>query len=1318
MADELPPLEWITPPTPHDPRHGRSFGGEAFRQGLAGILSTPSDAVIMLAGVADPVNTVRRMFVGPSPMDQAREEIGQQLGVGGDTAQTIPHAMEAVGRGINNMLDVEQPTFTSDPAMAGVRIGAGALLPLPLRVGAIRGAIPTAAEALTPLTVFNRGATPAATALNYATGVAANTGTQAAAQAAIESALTPAGQQGPVGNIGDAIRDNPGAAAAIAATGLLGFTGLRNILRAQQATQQLATSRFTQPSGAQPETPSPLPTRVVNEYVDSTAAARQAIDQAAGTTVPDRLRATVGAEPRVLSEADYAAREAQYQRDLQTNPQAQRAPLPPEQVIAGVDAAKVPEIHAAIHMASNEPAIASKMHAAANEGHFVLSDGRSMRVDMPLGRVADEVAQLSQADPTFAKRYNDTIAMRSELNNRDRNALADRPKVVEVDPNTGQIIQVRTQRPNFYSVSDQQLRSRIGFHMQDPNIARLVDAHNTNSRTVMKYLVSHGYFTPADARRMMKVNPDYLHMIDLEKSHPSTGLVLRAKGERAGGDTVYDPIMAQGEYLAYVMHAVEVNNMRRAVLEPLTNYSHRNIGRINQPQITGRVLGPGETSKLPTITYRRGGHPITVEVLNKQVHATLKATPQLASTIMSDMRKFWQSGTTGTLATATLQPFAAVSAMYQGLIAGLTRPRGTHFGYIDQLAQYMGLKAGVRGDFTSVLGMAHAAAADSSMILTRAFRDAARASLMEHGTLVKLFGEQQVRSAADAAAKLYARSNYERAFVEGQQSRGVLGGGDPDRGRSNVMSTASRQYDQLRNTGKPTTYEEWTTELTRKVPAQLRSAYAIFDEIVQAIGNSPGSYYDRANRGKLNANRSYGEQQIHAREVRSLGGDAGIVPGVLKFQAERGNVKKAIAGVYGAVPFANVGVQGINRLGQAVKRDPLGFATGVAMWSGTAATAAIVSAVKADRQRMEAGQEPIYVPYLLNRPAYQQTTSIPLFINGIEPEMAPSVNIEPSMRWAYTLVYEGIVRLLGLHTDSRNNPNALQDRRALEDIAAQRTSSNISNAVTNAVPFTSPPPIVTAAGAAMGIEVPSLDRLVERGGAMPLPSGGMGGMANTRLADDVFNRRVESVIGALTGSAGMTVMAALREAAFSAPGQGARNALATAAARGEDRLPIARPLFGREANVTLSNPVAERLNQKVNMVREINTNLTAIHAPGTIGSGRFMEYVGTGGRQGIPDPQVREVLSAVSSLQRTTAEMTAERNRIRDAMLVNERTIRDPNERRVQNNNLAYDYRQVTSRMLAVYNEVEHNLSQRYGRRIRIEHIQPFKGMDQFPSLR
>lgn len=853
------------------------------RQGAAGVLTIPGATLDFLGMVANPNRTLRAI-TGQST-DADRDPYGgvaQVLSGTGQAANDI--VAKAVGVQPN-------PTLQDDTTEALAKI-AGQSIPT-LGVGATRPLVqaaarsPTAVRAalralewITPTTVTSR------TGLSTLRPMAANVGVQAAVGAGLERYIEPFDPTQPHktydqdGNLIDeyypepnnlpgsgriavnAVRDQVGDHPVLAGLGAAGALGAAVLTR-----RGLRTAKTIQDANATSDIVQPIPRVDENVPITNTP-----VTVAGVPVVPGAVREAANKTAEVLQDSNIQAKDAA----RQSNPGTAEA------------------VRDAIDMA-NEGAHKDRVISLAETGRLNTPVG--MRQSESIRRISEEVYHRSINDPEFQKKFNELIAMESELDNRAYQVDKGNANSVAIDVTTGQRVQSGVQganvhwitpRATLHAIWDSDLITRIrDIRANEPEVVAMAERYWKLHRDLADAWVDFGILSKGERAAWRKANPHFMHTINFDD--PKSPRTYRLREHEQGPPTAGDPFLAAIEYQDFMLGQVYRNRKNQELIESLRSttggsniYNNGQwLGKVAHPAELRRTVIPVPGSNKPrnltldeldlkgdVITYFDKGELVRAEVKNKALYNTMQRMPQHATTIMGWFRQLAQSGMTGAWAMAVLQPFSMANATMGGMFASIVRPAGMSFGYLDKGLQavtqrVLGKPIGLRGDPTAMLGMANSVGMDARAILARSISEAfynsitgggrlAGAADAAHGMWSKIPDAQGI---ADRAAKTFVESLYAENHRTGSGGATTLGTKEADtHGRASLISTVAPHSNLTRVVNNPQDLKERIQMFRRSiVPTDLKIATRLLLDLNEAVGNAAQTFFYRSNADKARA---------------------------------------------------------------------------------------------------------------------------------------------------------------------------------------------------------------------------------------------------------------------------------------------------------------------------------------------------------------------------------------------------------------------------------------------------------------------------------
>jgi hypothetical protein len=200
-------------------------------------------------------------------------------------------------------------------------------------------------------------------------------------------------------------------------------------------------------------------------------------------------------------------------------------------------------------------------------------------------------------------------------------------------------------------------------------------------------------------------------------------------------------------------------------------------GNVYAKSLLGKRDGKvGQHNRDSFITYRdRNGNARTQEILDPSILRALKTGNDISrlhalSGSMAKLARLFEQSATGVIATAMLQPFAHIAALYNaGLGAALRKP-GVSVGYLDKSLQGMGFKFGLPGDPTIIADATFRAMQGVTAITAKRIADTLHNSVVSGGVLSNALSPNGAEQVARALT-----NHYKRSWVNAFQQQGLLG---------------------------------------------------------------------------------------------------------------------------------------------------------------------------------------------------------------------------------------------------------------------------------------------------------------------------------------------------------------------------------------------------------------------------------------------------------------------------------------------------------------------------------------------------------------
>lgn len=866
----------------------------------------------------------------------------------------------------------------------------------------------------------------------------------------------------------------------------------------------------------------------------------------------------------------------------------------------------------------------------------------------PLQQHIDYVTRLSPEDQEW---YKVARAAATEMDNRMRNFQSAMASGTTPPAQAGQVSPYAV---NFRDIGDaafpggsltvngrtfDKLDDVVQIARSRPEVANaLLDAKAMQTRG-LDYLVDQGMISAKNKHEFLMRNPN--HLVSLDPDGTIDPLTTRRIDPGSGVDKFQDPIALDEEYFMKIVRLTEMNKLNKTVIESANKGGLQLFKQIETPI-------PGKT-----VSYRDGGVLKHYEVMNDDIYRALTTVPKAAIPVLNNMRQWMQSASTGTLATMTGQPFAPISMMYNGMVSSIVRPSGTATGLIDKGLQSVGFKPGLPGDPTWAVGAGYAIAADSAALISRGLSKSLNDSILQNGFIARTLGPHNVQKVADAAAKAWERSTLADLSSTGATANPHV------TTLTNSMEEWERATSLLRTTNP---------DYASKVPF-LDKAHYTLKAVTELIGNAAHSNYYRLNKGVVS-------DDVLTANTRNLTGDVSKRGG-----SDLMNTANSV------IPYLNVSVQGTSRIIEAAVSQPLSTMVGVGV-------GVVLPTYLILNNALQQGDE--YVKHLLvNRSSYEQAGKMPIYINGLPPEAAPTVPVTPEMRMPYVIALNLFSNMLGIDDGAVGAPEFGSTRQAINEMADNRDKDRLHEAFKSGI-VPQVPGYIAAQEA------------LSRPGRTALPGFERN---NSMLTDDANGFVIQNILQSVAGSVGQAAVN-FWQAQVAAQNGGAgvgmqlqrgREAIAQTA---EDRQPYLRGLLW-DSESKLSRDTADNrmLRQKFESLRNLIETARDLPAHGMTGPKGVPLEADIGPSKVDPSwqPIIGNLQPALTAIINGPGKEKQELERQLEGWRQDVRT--GPEQKRIEMNRVTKEIDQVNRDMLGAIGDLEVKLGDLIGRPVKLQDI-------------
>jgi hypothetical protein len=857
-------------------------------------------------------------------------------------------------------------------------------------------------------------------------------------------------------------------------------------------------------------------------------------------------------------------------------------------------------------------------------------------------------------------------------------------------------------RRDYYDTASRSVRGAVdraadwNLAQANPLIKDIVEQYDTTVKRMLDYAVEQGGLTRVRANEIIS---EGLHQFP---KRLGDDLNLKTPNSPKVADNIFSmekPLRELPVFIEKTMRDVEWNKVQRSLITEMR------AAAASGNKFAQEVLGRPNVSRKNTenaVAFRGfDGKVDTQEILDPLIKRALTTGSDTArlhalSGNMAWLSRQFEQFATGKYATAALQPFSPIAAMYNAGFGAALRPPGVKAGIIDAGLQNAGFKFGLPGDPTLIAHAVGMAGKGAYGVVVKRMADILHSSVLRDGIIAKAIGEDNANKMATALTNQY-KQNWIHTF----QTEGLLGpaaymGHNPDQMIKQAISA-------MQPAGLP-----------KRV---LRETLGFLDDITHAISASP-----TASIWALNSNLPH---DLRARAVREFTGDpsrGGAFVGKLREGQLPG---ESIGKLTAATPWGNIYLQSMDKFARSFSnpKQAMSSLTGMSVAVGLPVIAVA---------NWNASLGPEYSDYQYNkRTPDRKAASIYFGLPGVAPENGLEIPVDPVMR-PYKLAMELLTGAhLGLLDGSLFAPENESTRSAYASMARNSWFKDVPLSVIEQSALPPLPVAGTAGAAAFGINWRSyinsneIHRRNDAGytdsdAANPFRS--VFGLSESAVAENII-RSLGANSGAMLYDLFMNSAQRINEDA-----PVAKNAWQTIKLGASDTAkPVSGLLFGSFASVSPSQEAAGRLVQeKVKGLQHLTKALDAVTTNGALDGG---EIVGSkqrgfqallGGRMAVEpnDPRMLEASSfAKQQLQLISQQfLGANKDDYAQRSSLQANTQYSPERRRAMMNELAGQITERNRQLLTLLQQFESQMSSRYGVHMQLDKLDvgSSKGMDQF----
>jgi hypothetical protein len=493
----------------------------------------------------------------------------------------------------------------------------------------------------------------------------------------------------------------------------------------------------------------------------------------------------------------------------------------------------------------------------------------------------------------------------------------------------------------------------------------------------------------------------------------------------------------------------------------------------------------------------------------------------------------------------------------------------------------------------------------------------------------------------------------------------------------------------------------------KATPIQLERGWNMWKQTLDIMSGSATSAYFRLNRGQ----RGMSDTAL-AGEARQLSGDPSAM-----------GRNRIWQGFLSTTPYSNITVQSVAQYGRAFKNTPENFVFGLMLASTVPPLLSLASAIYADMVEEENGRPRQYVAHLLMQSANQSTSDQLIYVPGVKPELGFRQTPDQTIRPLQALTQAIFIEMLGADKPEFWTPEMAPLRNGFVDLMADRTQRNFWAAMNTAIGQVNLNPAITAGvEIATGADLSNTVNFVNPSVRMQRDVG-MVGYEDRQGSNDPIPRTLRTILEHGAGASAEPILGLITTGAIAALAEGGEPlaaAMDDLAMRQMGGLRQAAPLLQQQRRLVQRDAVGDVLQAKEASMERIVQGSADFRRPDTVGSGGSVSVEGVG-RQPPPADMIPLLAEAAAIYGRGQLKNQRERRAsLQQQILAHENDpvlANNPQERLRVINEKVQQIRMLNQQMYVTVQAFEARQSLQTGRRVRLERLDPQRGLDQFPAL-
>ena len=896
------------------------------------------------------------------------------------------------------------------------------------------------------------------------------------------------------------------------------------------------------------------------------------------------------------------------------------------------------------------------------------------------------------------------------------------------------------ERVALADISYKDLEAREALGRSDPRIAAIEQGYRDIMNLALDYAVSNRTFSAQEVANMRAMGPNYMHRVITDMTiqrnkgagmplssgiESNSPLSARTRGEEAGPLRMQNPAFAMEAAIRQTFDYIHRNNTIREIAEATASNVYdatagAYVPRGHSIRGVGRIL-PASAQTAPGyvgVKFKDNGSQLQIE-LDEGLAAPALPYPRTFVPILNGFRMLEQQGTTGLVGAMMGNVQAFVSTVTSAATAMVTAPSKMRVGYFDALFRKLtGGKVNIRQlgivDPTFALQLVDESVRALAAHSADALAQTLTRSAMVNGYTAKMLGPAWTRRVIDTMTTAYETSQTAYLRREGVLSQGISYAADNRPTHTNIANMSPEFAQGIPYGGNAASimdvrskaqFDEWAAKTSNRLtPPKLRKAWHFVSRALDLLSNTPQMALYRLNKGHMNERELLGLSRTVAGDPAQYGGYKGV---------------QALTSV---MEYQNIAMQAAHQVFKSYQREPVQTAARMATLGAMLSLVQIHSAIFADEEAEAEGRPKGAVAHMLTRDASDAARSFRIYYGSENPEDSIRIPVDGALSPFFSAVLAGMVEAFDVTNPAFFTEQYAPLRNSIETLVSDGTWDTLRAGIGAAGADLSTPSLIRLGGQVLA-DTDMRNALSFGTGNRMSKTQDAPGYVDTKLNRDPLNKYVSAVLETMIGLGGQVFAELARTFGYTAEAKGPTAALG---AMGEHYSLVAansgsaRIWSGDQRSLRVNDRVGEQVRASEQKMQAISKDFSNVAGEGTIGNMSTARPSPYGaGKEGVP-PDIVETLGAFKDLYnklddfRTMRKMQSDE--LRDAMS-SPQLRSNPKLLRQTTNEHVTNIRSINASIYHHIDAMEKQEQARTGRAVRLQDLDPLKGLDQFAPL-